>query len=131
MIVLNFAHPITEAQRAQIEALTGLGIERVVDVPTQIDNSVSLAPQIVALTDACDLPADAWQTAALLVNLPGLAPAAIALVAEIHGRRGSFPAIIRLRSMPAALGTQYDVAEIVNVQAVREAARMRRWEPPR
>ncbi len=127
MIVLNFAHPITDEQRAQIEALVGLPVERIVAVPTQIDTAAPLAPQVAALAGACELTPDDWQTLALVVNPPGLATVAVALMAEIHGRRGSFAAMIRLRSVAAALGTRYEVAEVVNVQAVREAARARRW----
>ena len=128
MIILNFAHPHTDEQRAQVEALTGQAIARVVAVPTQIDNAAPLPPQVTALVAACGLDAHEWQTLDLVVNPPGLAPVAVALVAEIHGRRGGFPALIRVRPVASAVGTRFEVAEVVNVQAIREAARVRRWE---
>jgi len=48
------------------------------------------------------------------------------LLAELHGRMGYFPPIVRLRPVPNALPPRFEVAEIINLQAVREAARTRR-----
>jgi hypothetical protein len=125
MILLNFAHPITDEQRAQIAARTRATIERVIVVPTQIDNAAQLVPQVVALADACDLSPHEWQTLDLLVNPPGFAPVAVALIAEIHGRRGTFPKLVHIR--PAATGTGFEVAEIIDLRAIREVARTQRW----
>ena len=126
MLLLNFSHPITSAQRGQIEALAGQAIARIIDVPTQMENDEPFAPQIVALADAAGLTPKEWQTAPLLVNLPGYAPAAACLLAEIHGRAGHFPAIVRIRPVTGSSPTIYEVAEIINLQAVRDAARERR-----
>ncbi len=46
--------------------------------------------------------------------------------AELHGRIGHFPAIIRLRSRPGPV-TTYEVAELLNLQSIREEARKHRW----
>lgn len=127
MILLNFAHPITSEQLAQIEDLAALAMEQVIDVPVQIDIATPISPQAEALADACGLTTEAWQTADLLVNPPGLASAALALVAEIHGRRGSFPALVRTRPIGSGAVTRYEVAELVNLQALRDDARQRRW----
>jgi len=58
--------------------------------------------------------------------LPSLNYAAAVLLAELHGRMGHFPAILRLRPIAGALVTEYDVAEIINLEAVRAEARTRR-----
>ena len=126
MLLLNFAHPITSAQQEQIEALTGQIIECIVDVPVQMTDDQSFAPQIVALADAAQLTPQEWQGQALLVNLPGYAPAAACLLAEVHGRSGHFPAIVCIRPVADSTPTIYEVAEIINLQALREAARPRR-----
>lgn len=127
MILLNFAHPITPEQLAQVEDLAALAVEQVIEVPVQIDVAVPISPQVQALVDACGLTSEAWQIADLLVNPPGLASAALALVAEIHGRRGSFPALVRTRPVGSGAITRYEVAELVNLQALRDDARQRRW----
>ncbi|MBA3947474.1 MAG: hypothetical protein H0X37_23310 [Herpetosiphonaceae bacterium] len=127
MILLNFTHPLTDAQRAQIEGFASTSIEREITVPVQIDNSAPLPAQVAAIVDGCGLAPDEWQTLDLVVNPPGLASAATVLMAEIHGRRGSFPAIIRIQPAASALTTTYEVAEVINVQLVRDTARTRRW----
>src|SRR5713226_2367183 len=125
MLILNFSHPLTQAQRAQIESLAGTSIEEVRTIPVQIDQSASLDAQIVAIVDAVGLTSDAWQTEPLLINPPGYAPAAFVLLAELHGRIGHFPSLIRLRPKPGPV-TSYEVAELLNLQTIREVARKRR-----
>ena len=125
MLILNFSHPLTQAQRAQIESLAGTSIEEVRTIPVQIDQSASLDAQIVAIVDAVGLTSDAWQTEPLLINPPGYAPAAFVLLAELHGRIGHFPSLIRLRPKAGPV-TTYEVAELLNLQEIREASRRRR-----
>jgi hypothetical protein len=126
MLLLNFAHPLTNQQRAQVEALAQTRIERIVELATDIDQNRPLLPQVVALVDDCGLSSYEWQTSNLLINPPGLASIALAVIAEIHGRRGSFPAMIRMRPVVTPSGTRYEVGELINLQSVREAARTRR-----
>ncbi len=126
MLLLNLSHPLTPAQQAQIEQLTGRGIDRLIEIMPQFDHEQPFAEQILALVDAVGLSADEWQTTAIVVNPPGYAPAAATLLAELHGRMGHFPAIVRLRPAPGSTPTRYEVAEIVNLQAVRDSARFKR-----
>ena len=79
-----------------------------------------------ALADACGLsPAD-WQTAPLLVNPPALNFIAVALLAELHGRMGYFPSCLRMRPVAGVRPPRYEVAEVLDLQAVRAASRTRR-----
>ena len=126
MLLLNFTHPITDAQRAQIEALTGRAIDRVIERMPHFDDGQPLAPQIRELADSVGLSSQEWQTEALLVNPPGLAPAALCLMAELHGRTGYFPAVVRIRPVPDAVPRRFEVAEILDLQAERDGARTRR-----
>ena len=126
MILLNFAHPLTQEHIAQVETLTGQKVDRVVEIPTQIDPQQPLVPQVVALTDACGLSPAEWQTLPLLVNPPSLNFIAVVLLAELHGRCGYFPPCIRLRPAQGPVPPQYEVAEVLNLQAVRDAARQKR-----
>jgi len=126
MILLNFSHPLTPDHLAQVEALAGQRVERVVEAPSQIDTRQPLAPQVVALLDECGLSQAEWQTLPLLVNPPSLNFTAVVLLAELHGRCGYFPAVLRMRPAPGATPPRFEVAEIVSLQAVRDAARQRR-----
>jgi hypothetical protein len=125
MLILNFTHPLTSEQRAQIEALANTTIDEVRTIPVQIDQAEPLEPQITAIVDVVGLSSEAWQTRSLLINPPGYAPAAFVLLAELHGRIGHFPSLIRLRPKPGPI-TSYEVAELLNLQTIREEARKRR-----
>jgi hypothetical protein len=65
MLILNFTHPLTSDQRAQIEALAHVSIEEVRTVHVQIDQAEPLEPQIVTIVDAVGLSSEEWQTRAL------------------------------------------------------------------
>ncbi|HEY1353989.1 MAG TPA: CRISPR-associated protein Csx15 [Ktedonobacteraceae bacterium] len=125
MLILNFSHPLTAEHNAQIAALAGVAIAEVRTIPVQIQHREPLEPQIRALISAVRLTSREWQTLPLLVNPPGYAPAALVLLAELHGRIGHFPSLIRLRPKEGSLPT-YEVAELLNLQAVREHARRQR-----
>lgn len=125
MIVLNFAHLLTAEHLDQIEALINRKIEQVVTVDAQVDPQQPLVPQVVEMVDRLGFSLQDWQTLPLLILLPSLNYSAGVLLAELHGRIGHFPAIVRMR--PAmAVPPRYEVAEIINLQAVRDAARARR-----
>jgi hypothetical protein len=125
MLILNFTHPLTHEQRAQIEALADTHIEEVRTIPVQIDQAEPLEPQITRIVNAVGLSSEEWQTKPLLINPPGYAPAAFVLLAELHGRIGHFPALIRMRPKPGPVPA-YEIAELLNLQAIREKARTRR-----
>ena len=125
MLILNFTHPLTDEHKAQIESLAGTTIDEVRTIPVQIEQDEPLATQIAAIVDAAQVPPEEWQTRQLLINPPGYAPAAFALLAELHGRIGHFPALIRIRPKAGSLPS-FEVTELLNLQAIRDAARRRR-----
>ncbi len=122
MLVLNFTHPLTAEQCAQIEALAQSSIEEVRTIYVQIDHTEPLGPQITCIVNTIGLSCEEWQTQPLLINPPGYAQAAFVLLAEIHGRIGHFPTVVRLRPKNGFI-TSYEVVELLNLQTVRESAR--------
>lgn len=126
MLVVNFSHPLAPHQRDQLEGCCGRPVDRVVDVKVQFRHAEPFGPQVVAAVDAAGLSGDEWQTLPLLVVPPALAPIACACLAELHGRIGHFPPVVRLRPRPDATPPVFDVAEVVNLQQLREMARERR-----
>jgi hypothetical protein len=123
MILLNYSHPLTPPQLAQIETLAGQKVERVIEIHSQIDAQAPLAPQVVALADKAQLEPIEWQSAPIVVNPPSLNFVAVVLLAELHGRCGYFPAMLRMRPVPNSLPPQFEAAEIINLQSVRDDAR--------
>lgn len=126
MLLLNFSHPLTPAQVVQVEALAGQPVERVVDTPVQVSPERALAEQVAEVVDRVGLTPVEWQTLPLVVNPPGYAPAAAALLAELHGRVGHFPTVLWIRPVAGSTPPRFEVAELVNLQAVRDTARTRR-----
>jgi transcriptional regulator with XRE-family HTH domain len=117
ILILNFAHPLTAQQQTQIEKLSGTNIKDI------INEEERLLPQIITLIDAIDQSAHDWHKRHIIINPPGYAPAALLLLAEIHGRIGHFPTLIRMRPKHGAV-TTYEVIELLNLQTIRDAARM-------
>jgi hypothetical protein len=125
MLILNFTHPLTDEQREQIETIANTSIEEVRTIRVQINQEEPIEAQITSIVDATGLSSEEWQTRPLLINPPGYAPAAFVLLAELHGRIGHFPSLVRLRPKPGPV-TTYEVAELLNLQSIREEARRRR-----
>ncbi len=126
MLLLNFSHPLTPEQLAQAEALAGQPVERLIERPAQFANGQPFLPQLQALMDGLPLSPAELQGRPLLVNLPSLNFIAALVLAELHGRMGYFPPALRLRLVEGSLPPRYEVAEILNLQAVRDAARKKR-----
>ena len=126
MILINFSHPITTEQLKQLEALARQPIERVIDVPTQFDPAQPFVAQVTALVDGVGLAPSEWQSLPIVVNPPSLNLIAVTLLAELHGRMGYFPTVLRLRPVADSTPPRFEVAEVINLQQVRDAARHRR-----
>lgn len=126
MILLNFAHPITEEQKTQIEALVGQPIQRILELPVQFDHERPFHEQVLELLQQVNLTPREWQTQMILVNLPSLSVIAGMLLAELHGRMGYFPPILRLKPVEGAIPPRFEVAEILNLQQIRNSARSQR-----
>jgi hypothetical protein len=66
-----------------------------------------------------------------ITSPPAVCTLAVVLLAELHGRCGYFPAHLRLRPVEGPDGSprlppQYEVAEILDLQAIRDDARRKR-----
>jgi hypothetical protein len=81
---------------------------------------------VQALLDEIDLLPAQWQGEPILVVLPSLNFIAAALLAELHGRMGYFPPAVRTKPVAGVVPRQFEVAEILDLQAMREAARHKR-----
>jgi hypothetical protein len=122
MIVLNFAHPLTSDQLAAIEALVGT-LDEVRDADACFDTARPFAVQIREMIDEIGFSPRQWQTQALLINPPSYSYAAVTLLAELHGRMGHFPLIVRIRPVEKGTPPRFEVAEVIDLQQVRAQAR--------
>ncbi|MCL4863883.1 MAG: hypothetical protein KJZ93_31035 [Caldilineaceae bacterium] len=123
MILLNFSHPLTEAQRAQIEALAQTPITRLIEQMPHFDEQQPFLPQAQALLAAVDLTPAQWQGEPILIVLPSLNFIAALLLADLHGRMGYFPVVVRTRPVAGAIPRRYEAAELLDLQHARDQAR--------
>ena len=126
MILINFAHPLSDDQLNAIEGLCAAGISRVIAVPTQFEQARGYAEQTAELVDAAGLSATEWQAERLIVVPPSLAAIACLAVAEIHGRAGYFVPIVRMSPRPGSVPPVFDAVELLDLASQREVARARR-----
>jgi len=124
--IINFAHPLTEENLQEIEALAGYAVSEVIEVPSQVDLASPLEPQIASRLDGLGLSPREWQNGPLLLNLPSLSCSAAVVLALVHGRMGHFPSVLRLAPETGSVVTRFKVAEVLNLQAIRERARGKR-----
>ena len=126
IVVINFSgHSLTSDQKRQIEEMENGFIGEVIEVPLHFDPSQSMKAQIERSIEGTGLTRDEWSSQNLYFVLPGLAPGAAAVLAYIHGLRGSFPKVIWIYQNPEDR-TRFDVAQILNLQDLRDTAREKR-----
>jgi len=126
MILVNFSHPLSKEQIGQVEKITAQTVEKVIEIPSQIDPHQPLEEQVLRMVDRVPLSPEEWQNAPILINPPSLNFTAVLLVADLHGRMGFFPAFLRLRPVEGAIPPRFEVAEVLNLHSIREKARLRR-----
>ena len=154
MILINLSHELSEKHVAQIEVLLnpppastlkkfiqsilpGLGetnqerktIRAVVEVAVKFDDRLAYPPQVKVVMDKIPLTPQQLQVETILVNLPALNTIAALLLAELHGRMGYFPPVLRWRRVEEENTSRFEVAEIINLQNIRDEARNKRYEP--
>ncbi len=95
-------------------------------LPARFGDERRCGPRLAALINGVELSPQEWQIAPIIVNPPSLNFIAALVLAELHGRMGYFAPVIRLRPVAGALPPRYEVAEVLNLQAVRDAARLKR-----
>ena len=123
-LVITFSpHPLLPGQRAAIRAKTGWPALEVIDggvgnVP-EGQNFVSAA---VRYLDRIDLLPAEWQIYPLVVVPAGYSVLWSAFLAELHGRLGYFPDLVRLRPAPAVMDAKYEGAGIERLRDVRNQA---------
>ncbi len=125
MLVFNFNRGFDDKQYARLEYLLGEKVD-VKDIPCRWKPGYSLAQTAEQLVDAAGQAAGfgpkVWEITRFVINPPGLAPLALALFAEIHGRRGNFPRIISFDRRETDGEWEMQVVEITDLQKIRNNA---------
>jgi hypothetical protein len=124
MTVLNFAGPLSRDSLSTIAALCGRKTRRTIDVATQFAEGEPLTDQVRSALDGIGLSSSDWQNQSVVINLPADPVVAALLVAEIAGRRGRTPSIVRWRTTSDGAGVE--PAEVISLHEIRKEARHKR-----
>lgn len=127
MIIFNFNRAFDTTQYNRIKELLNDEALSIHDVPCRWRAGYTLADTAKQLVDsageAAGFGSKSWEIERFIINPPGLAPLALAIFAEIHGRRGNFPRIISIDRRDVAGEAEYQVIEITDLQKIRNSAR--------
>ncbi len=127
-LVLNFSgHPVLPGQQKKILQLMGWPKLEVIDVQMgTVKEDENFLNTALRKVDGIDLLSNEWQTFSLIAVPAGFSPLWSALLAEIHGRLGHFPDVVRLRPAPQGEKEKFEVAEILDLRDIRHQARAKR-----
>jgi len=120
-ILINFGRPMDTAQLEQLESLLNAEIDESIEVPGQMQDDQPYMPQVRAMINMVGLTPAEWQSLPLVVNIHPFAPAASAVLAWIHGLRGYFPEVVRMRRNEQT--ECFEVVEVLRLQSVRNETR--------
>ncbi|AZK60368.1 hypothetical protein Daudx_1836 [Candidatus Desulforudis audaxviator] len=123
VIAINFSsHPLTSFQQEQLRERFHVHIEELIELPVHFLAQEDLKPQAKKWIEEVGLALEEWSEKNIVLILPGLAPGAATILAAIHGLRGGFPKILWVYQAPNDR-TQYEVAQVVDLQALRDMGR--------
>lgn len=128
MKILNFSHAISPEQLGQLREL-GLEVARevIIGIQTNLDLAQPLEAQVVALVEGVGWTRAEWETTPFVTVLPSHPDIAVLVAAEIEGRSGHLPAVLRRKPVKDDKTglTRFEVVEITNPYELRNQARKR------
>jgi len=127
-LILNFSgHPVLPGQKQTVERFMHWNISEVVDcVFGNVPEDQNFVSTITKAIERVKLSQEEWQTTSLVVIPAGYAAIWSVVLAELHGRLGYFPDVVRLRPASSGGGEKFEVAEIINLREVRHSSRDKR-----
>lgn len=101
VVVLNFSHPITEVQKGEIAGLLGVTpfdvkVREGLSKQYRYVTTLNLVEQVRDQVADARLAPSNWQEKLIIVNLPAHSGGAMIALAEMHGRMGYFPTVLRI-----------------------------------
>jgi len=120
MILFKLSYPPTDDQIHHFQGLFCQFIAQLVKVHSQFDTWQPLVVRLEALVNLVGLSRTQWQTLQILINLRPLNFIVITLLAEFNSRCGYFSVNLRRRPKHTVISSQFEIAEIINLQEVGE-----------
>ena len=127
-LILNFSgHPVLPGQQQDIGQMMHWPSPEVIDVSLgNVAEDHNFVATIEKAVEKIDLTPEEWQTTPLVVIPAGYAAVWSVVLAELHGRLGYFPDVVRLRPAKTVSNEKFEVAEIMSLREVRHNSRDKR-----
>jgi hypothetical protein len=117
MLLLNFGSKIGQIEIEQINALSHDKITEWVYLPVDPYNQAPFQQQLSGLYKKAKLTNEDFMKQTLVLNLPASALNAAIILADIHGRTGKFPLVIRLRPAMFGIRVRSDVVDLLDLNS--------------
>ena len=120
MILINFGVTFKPLQISQAEAFLHEPITRVINLPFDIDFDQEVLSQYKKTMGKLKLSNDELCSEPVVVNLPMQNYLSTMVLTELRARMGYFPRIIRTRIRASGILPYYEVAEVIDLQAIED-----------
>ncbi len=120
MILINFGAPFKPLQISQAEACLHEPITNVINIPFNVDSDQEVLLQFKKNMGRLKLSKADLRAEPVVVNLPQQNYLSVMALAELHARMGYFPPIIRTRMKSSGILPYYEVAEVIDLQAIED-----------
>jgi hypothetical protein len=120
MILINFGAAFKPLQISQAEAFLHEPLTRVIDLSINVDPDQEMRPQFKKSMAKLKLSNLDLRAEPVVVNLPQQNYLAVMVLAELHALMGYFPCIIRTRMKASGILPYYEVAEVIDLQAIED-----------
>lgn len=130
MTLLNLAEPLTKEDISAIAALSGKTVRKLLQIKPVFSDRLPLVPQVRTFISGLDMSEKEWKSTSLVVCLPADSVVAAIMVAEIAGRRGRTPSVVRF--IRDGNTGRPEPSEVISLHEVRKEVRQERqgWVPP-
>jgi hypothetical protein len=120
MILINFGASFKPLQISQAEAFLHEPITRIINLPFNVDSDQEVLRQFKNNMGRLKLSKADLLAEPVVVNLPQQNYLSVMALAELHARMGYFPPIIRTRMKSSGILPYYEVAEVIDLQAIED-----------
>jgi hypothetical protein len=127
-LIINFSgHPVLPGQQKDIGQMMHWQTPEVITVSLgNVAEDHHFVSTIEKAVEKVALSPEEWQSTPLVVIAAGYTAVWSVVLAELHGRLGYFPDVVRLRPASTASNEKFEVAEILNLREVRHNSRDKR-----
>jgi hypothetical protein len=127
-LIINFSgHPVLPGQQKDIGQMMHWPTPEIINVSLgNVAEDHNFVSTIEKAVEKVALSPEEWQSTPIVVIAAGYSAVWSVVLAELHGRLGYFPDVVRLRPASTVSNEKFEVAEIMNLREIRHNSRDKR-----